>query len=126
PACGLPPVGTTSSTALAPLRAIGLLAKAAGAFFHVDAAYGGAAAVAPEHRAMLDGVELADSFVVNPHKWLLTNFDFSAYYVPDPGLLMRSFAVLPEYLKTAADSEVVNFRDWGIPLGRRFRALKLW
>lgn len=126
PACVVATVGTTSSTALDPLRAIGTLAKAAGAFFHVDAAYGGAAAVAPEHRAMLDGVELADSFVVNPHKWLLTNFDCSAYYVRDPELLMRSFAVLPEYLKTAADSEVVNFRDWGIPLGRRFRALKLW
>ncbi len=126
PACVVATVGTTSSTALDPLRAIGTVARDAGAFFHVDAAYGGAAAVAPEHRAMLDGVELADSFVVNPHKWLLTNFDCSAYYVRDPDLLMRSFAVLPEYLKTGADSEVVNFRDWGIPLGRRFRALKLW
>lgn len=126
PACVVATVGTTSSTALDPVRAIGTVARDVGAFFHVDAAYGGAAAVAPEHRAILDGVELADSFVVNPHKWLLTNFDCSAYYVRDPDLLMRSFAALPEYLKTVADSEVVNFRDWGIPLGRRFRALKLW
>lgn len=126
PACVVATVGTTSSTALDPLRAIGTVAREVGAFFHVDAAYGGAAALVPECRAMMDGAELADSLVVNPHKWLLTNFDCSAYFVRDPDLLMRSFAALPEYLKTAADGEVVNFRDWGIPLGRRFRALKLW
>jgi aromatic-L-amino-acid decarboxylase len=75
---------------------------------------------------MLDGLELADSVVVNPHKWLGVQFDCSAHYVRDPAALQRSFAVSPEYLKSAHDAEVVNYRDWGIPLGRRFRALKLW
>jgi aromatic-L-amino-acid decarboxylase len=119
-------MGTTSSTACDPLRAIGELAQRAGAWFHLDAAYGGTAAICPEIRPLLDGVELADSYVTNPHKWLMTHFDCSAYYVRDVEALQRTFRTSPEYLRTAHDSEVVNYRDWGIPLGRRFRALKLW
>ena len=80
----------------------------------------------PELRHLFDGVEQADSFVFNPHKWMLVNFDCSAYFVRDRDALLRTFTVTPEYLRTAQDNEVVNFRDWGIQLGRRFRALKLW
>lgn len=119
-------MGTTSSTACDPLRAIGGIANAAGAWYHVDAAYGGTAAILPEIRPLLDGVELADSYVTNPHKWLMTSFDCTAYYVRDVDLLLRTFAANPEYLRTAHDPDVVNYRDWGIALGRRFRALKLW
>ena len=119
-------MGTTSSTACDPLRAIGELAQGAGAWYHVDAAYGGTAAICPEIRPLLDGVELADSLVTNPHKWLMTHFDCSAYYVRDVEALQRTMRTSPEYLRTAQDQEVANFRDWGIPLGRRFRALKLW
>ncbi len=119
-------VGTTSSTACDPVRAIGEVAGAAGAWCHVDAAYGGTAAILPEMRPLLDGIELADSYVTNPHKWLMTSFDCSAYFVRDVDRLLRTFATNPEYLRTSHDPEVVNFRDWGIPLGRRFRALKLW
>ena len=92
----------------------------------MDAAYAGSAAILPERRHCFDGVELADSFVFNPHKWLLTNFDCSAYFVRDVPTLLGTFATSPSYLQTAHDSDVANFRDWGIPLGRRFRALKLW
>lgn len=119
-------VGTTSSTACDPLRAVGELATAAGAWFHVDGAYGGSAAVLPEQRPLFDGLELADSYVTNPHKWLMTSFDCTAYFVRDVGLLLQTCSADPEYLRTAHDPEVVNYRDWGIPLGRRFRALKLW
>jgi aromatic-L-amino-acid decarboxylase len=119
-------MGTTSSTACDPLRAIGELAQAVGAWYHVDAAYGGTAVICPEVRPLLDGVELADSLVTNPHKWLMTHFDCSAYYVRDVEALQRTMRTSPEYLRTAQDQEVANFRDWGIPLGRRFRALKLW
>jgi aromatic-L-amino-acid decarboxylase len=92
----------------------------------VDAAYAGSAAILPELRWIVRGAEFADSFVFNPHKWLFTNFDCSAYYVRDPGDLIRTFEIHPEYLKTGVDAKVRNYRDWGIPLGRRFRALKLW
>jgi aromatic-L-amino-acid decarboxylase len=119
-------MGTTSSTACDPLRPIGILAHAAGAWYHVDAAYGGTAAILPEVRPLLDGVDLADSCVTNPHKWLMTSFDCTAYFVRDVPLLQRTFSADPEYLRTGHDPEVVNYRDWGIPLGRRFRALKLW
>ena len=121
-------MGTTSSTACDPLRPIGEIAQNRHAWFHVDAAYGGSAAILPEVRPLLDGVELADSMVTNPHKWLLTNFDCSAYFVRDVDALLRTFSILPDYLRTRhdANSTAVNFRDWGIPLGRRFRALKLW
>ncbi|MBM3296032.1 MAG: aminotransferase class V-fold PLP-dependent enzyme [Candidatus Aminicenantes bacterium] len=119
-------VGSTSSGAVDPLRAVGEICRRRSLWLHVDAAYAGTAAVLPEMRGLLDGVELADSLVFNPHKWMLTNFDCSAYFVRDPGLLIRTFEVHPEYLKTGRDAVVKNYRDWGIPLGRRFRALKLW
>jgi aromatic-L-amino-acid decarboxylase len=126
PVCVVATAGTTSSTGIDPLRAIGEICRRHGIWLHVDAAYAGAAAILPERRALFDGVELADSFVFNPHKWLLTNFDCSAYFVRDVPALLRTFAASPAYLQTAHDPEVVNFRDWGIQLGRRFRALKLW
>jgi aromatic-L-amino-acid decarboxylase len=119
--------GTTSSTALDPLRPIGEICQAENLWFHVDAAFAGTAAILPEKRHILDGVELADSFVFNPHKWLFTNFDCTAYFVKEKEWLIRTFEILPEYLKTKHDeAQVNNYRDWGIPLGRRFRALKLW
>ena len=126
PACVVATVGTTSSGAVDPLAAIGKVARDHGMWFHVDAAYAGTAALLPEKRRVLDGVELADSFVFNPHKWMLTNFDCSAYFVRDAGALVRTFEIHPEYLKTGVDAQVNNYRDWGIQLGRRFRALKLW
>jgi aromatic-L-amino-acid decarboxylase len=126
PACVVATVGTTSSSGIDPLRAIAEICRRHGIWLHVDAAYAGAAAIVPELRWVLDGVELADSLVFNPHKWLLTNFDCTAYYVRDTGALLCTFQITPEYLRTAHDAEVVNFRDWGIQLGRRFRALKLW
>ncbi len=126
PACVVATVGTTSSTAIDPLRAIGEICRRHGIWLHVDASYAGSAAVLPECRYLFDGVELADSFVFNPHKWMLTNFDCSAYFVCDVDALLRTFQATPEYLRTARDGDVVNFRDWGIQLGRRFRALKLW
>jgi len=125
-ACVVATVGTTSSSALDPLRPIGEICRRHGIWLHVDAAYAGTAAVLPEKQWILGGVELADSFVFNPHKWMFTNFDCSAYYVRDPGDLVRTFEIHPEYLKTGRDSQVRNYRDWGIQLGRRFRALKLW
>ena len=126
PACVVATVGTTSSGAVDPLPAIGRIARTNGLWLHVDAAYAGTAALLPEKRRVLDGVEEADSFVFNPHKWMLTNFDCSAYFVRDAGALVRTFEIHPEYLKTGVDAQVKNYRDWGVPLGRRFRALKLW
>ena len=126
PACVVATIGSTSSTAIDPLPRIAEVCRRYGVWLHVDAAYGGAAAIVPELRHLFDGVEHADSFVFNPHKWMLVNFDCSAYFVRDRETLLRTFQVSPEYLRTAADAEVVNFRDWGIQLGRRFRALKLW
>ncbi len=119
-------LGTTSSTAVDPLGPIGEVASRHGLWLHVDAAYAGTAAVCPENRWIMAGSERADSFVFNPHKWMLTNFDCSAYFVRDPGTLLRTFEIHPEYLKTGLDPWVKNYRDWGIQLGRRFRALKLW
>ncbi|MBN1939853.1 MAG: aspartate aminotransferase family protein [Candidatus Aminicenantes bacterium] len=126
PAAVVATLGTTSSTAVDPLRPIGEICARYGAWLHVDAAYAGTAAVCPENRWILDGAEYLDSFVFNPHKWMMTNFDCSAYFVKDPGALIRTFEIHPEYLKTGVDPYVKNFRDWGLPLGRRFRALKLW
>ena len=119
-------MGTTCSTAVDPLEEIGHICKRHGLWLHVDAAYAGTALVLPEMRWMSRGVELADSFVFNPHKWMFTNFDCSAYFVQDTEALVRTFEILPEYLKTREGNRVNNYRDWGIPLGRRFRALKLW
>ncbi len=126
PCCVVAALGTTSSLALDPLRPIGEITRKHGLWLHVDAAMAGSAAILPEKRYIMDGVELCDSFVFNPHKWLFTNFDCSAYFVRDAGHLVRTFSINPEYLKTSVDMEVRNFRDWGIQLGRRFRALKLW
>lgn len=119
-------VGTTGCTAIDPLDAIGPVARRHGLWLHVDAALAGTAAILPQMRWILDGVEQADSLVFNPHKWLLTNFDCSAFYVRDPDHLQRSMSIHPEYLRTSRDAEVVNYMDWGVQLGRRFRALKLW
>jgi aromatic-L-amino-acid/L-tryptophan decarboxylase len=118
--------GTTTSTAMDPVGAAVEVARRHGAWVHVDAAMAGNAMILPECRWMWDGVEGADSLVVNPHKWLGVSFDCSLYYVRDPEHLVRVMSTSPSYLRTAADAEVKNLRDWGIPLGRRFRALKLW
>ena len=126
PACVVATVGTTSSGAIDPLPAIGEVCRQHGLYLHVDAAYAGTAALLPEKRWILEGAAAADSLVFNPHKWMLTNFDCSAYFVKDPAGLVRTFEIHPEYLKTGVDAEVRNYRDWGIQLGRRFRALKLW
>lgn len=121
-------VGTTSSTAIDPVRAVGEICRREGVWLHVDAAYAGSAAVCPELRWIHDGLELADSYAFNPHKWLLTNFDCCCFYVTDRAALVRALSILPEYLRnTATESgSVIDYRDWQVPLGRRFRALKLW
>jgi aromatic-L-amino-acid decarboxylase len=126
PACVVATVGTTSSSGIDPLRPIGEICRSHGVYLHVDAAYAGTAAILPEKKWMLDGMEHVDSFNFNPHKWMLTNFDCSAHFVKDSGSLIRTFEIHPEYLKTGVDALVKNYRDWGIQLGRRFRALKLW
>jgi aromatic-L-amino-acid decarboxylase len=118
--------GTTTSTALDPLDAIARVAKAHDMWMHVDAAMAGSAMILPECRWMWEGVEAADSLVLNPHKWLGAAFDCSLYYVRDPEHLVRVMSTNPSYLQSAVDNRVKNLRDWGIPLGRRFRALRLW
>lgn len=118
-------IGTTGSTAIDPLQQIGEICAEQRVWLHVDAAYAGTAFILPEMRSYLKGIEYVDSFVFNPHKWLLTNFDCSAYFVKDKNALIKCFEILPEYLKTA-EATVNNYRDWSISLGRRFRALKLW
>lgn len=120
--------GTTSSTAFDPIDEIADICKEFGAWLHVDGAFAGAAAVAPEFRFVNAGLERADSYVFNPHKWLLTNFDCSLMFIADRGPMVAALSVLPEYLRNAASDAgaVVDYRDWQIPLGRRFRALKLW
>ena len=126
PLCVVGACGTTGSLALDPLKPIGAICQKYHLWFHVDAALAGNAAVLPEKRQIFDGVELADSYVSNPHKWMFTNFDCSAYFVKDKAALIKTFEILPEYLKTEHSSNTNNYRDWGIQLGRRFRALKLW
>jgi aromatic-L-amino-acid decarboxylase len=118
--------GTTASTALDPVAALADVAERYGLWLHVDAAMAGSAMILPECRWMWDGVERADSVVLNPHKWLGAAFDCSLYFVRDPEHLVRVMSTNPSYLQTAADDRVTNYRDWGIALGRRFRALKLW
>ncbi len=118
--------GATGTTALDPVRDIAGVARAHGMWLHVDAAMAGSAMIVPELRWMWDGVEAADSLVLNPHKWLGAVFDCSLYYVRDPEHLVRVMSTNPSYLQSAADGRVKNYRDWGVPLGRRFRALKLW
>jgi len=126
PVCVIAAIGTTGTAAIDPLKQIADICQKYKIWLHVDAAYAGSAMIIPELRYMLDGISKADSYVFNPHKWMFTNFDCSAYFVKDKECLIRTFEILPEYLKTRADSEVNNYRDWGVQLGRRFRALKLW
>ncbi len=118
--------GTTATTAVDPIEPIAALARRYGLWLHVDAAMGGSAQLLPECRWMWEGIEGADSVVINPHKWLGAVFDCSLYYVRDPQHLVRVMSTNPSYLQTAADGQVRTYRDWGVPLGRRFRALKLW
>lgn len=126
PCCVVATIGTTGSTAIDPLRAIGEICRRQGVWLHVDAALAGSALVLPNMRWMIDGIEYVDTFTFNPHKWMFTNFDCSAYFVRDKEALLRTFEIHPEYLKTAEGRTVNNYRDWGVQLGRRFRALKLW
>ena len=126
PFCVVATVGTTSTTSIDPVPAIADIARRFGLWLHVDAAYAGSAAIVPEFRHILDGAEQADSLVTNPHKWFFTPFDLSAFYTRRPDILRRAFSLVPEYLRTAQDTRAINYMDYGVPLGRRFRALKLW
>ena len=119
-------IGTTGTTAVDPISAIGRICSKHKVWFHVDAAYAGTALILPEYRWMIEGINNADSFVFNPHKWMFTHFDCTAYFIKDSEALVRTFEILPEYLKTFSRGKVNDYRDWGIPMGRRFRALKLW
>ena len=121
-------VGTTSSNALDPLTAIGQICREEGLWLHVDAAMSGTAALCPEFRYIQDGLEFADSYAFNPHKWMFTNFDCDCFYVADRAALIKTLSILPEYLRNQATESgaVFDYRDWHIQLGRRFRSLKLW
>jgi aromatic-L-amino-acid/L-tryptophan decarboxylase len=119
-------VGTTTTTAFDPVEGMAGMARTHGLWLHVDAAMAGSAMILPECRHQWHGIDQADSLVINPHKWLGAAFDCSVYYVRDPEHLVRVMSTNPSYLQSAADGRVKNLRDWGIPLGRRFRALKLW
>jgi aromatic-L-amino-acid decarboxylase len=123
-----PTIGTTGTGAVDPVRAVAGVAREHGAWVHVDAAWAGVAALCPEHRWLLDGVELVDSFCTDAHKWLLTAFDASLLWVRDVTALPDALSITPEYLRNAASESgtVVDYRDWQVSLGRRFRALKLW
>lgn len=122
-------VGTTSTTAIDPVREIGAVCREFGVWLHIDAAYAGVAAICPELRWINDGVaEYADSYATNPHKWLLTNFDCGVLWVRDRRPMIDALSILPEFLRNQASEsgQVIDYRDWQVPLGRRFRALKLW
>lgn len=126
PMCVIATLGTTSSTAIDPVEKIAAICNKYNIWLHIDGAYAGTALILPEFRWMIKGIEKADSFVFNPHKWMFTNFDCSAYFVKDKEPLLRTFEILPEYLRTTTRGKVNDYRDWGVQLGRRFRALKLW
>ena len=121
-------VGTTSTTAMDPLQEIGDICNKNNIWLHVDAAMAGAAALCPEFRWIQNGLEKADSYCFNPHKWMFTNFDCDCFYVGDRKTLIQTLSIMPEYLRNKASEsgEVIDYRDWHIPLGRRFRSLKLW
>jgi len=126
PFCVCATIGTTSTSSVDPMREIAEIAGRERLWLHVDAAYAGPAAILPEMRGHFQGCEQADSFLVNPHKWLFTPIDISVLYTRHPAILRRAFSLVPEYLRTSEDSEAVNYMDYGVQLGRRFRALKLW
>jgi aromatic-L-amino-acid decarboxylase len=126
PIAVVPCVGTTSTTSIDPVPDVVRIAKRFGCWVHVDAAYAGPAAIVPELRYLMDGVDSADSLVVNPHKWLFTPMDCSVLYTKRPEALKQAFALLPEYLVTRGQDDVINLMDYGMQLGRRFRSLKLW
>jgi aromatic-L-amino-acid decarboxylase len=126
PFCVVATVGTTSSTSIDPVPQIADVAEEHGMWLHVDCAYAGAAAILPEQRHILNGAERAHSLVLNAHKWLLTPIDLSAFYTRRPDILRRAFSLTPDYLKTQEDPRAHNLMDYGVPLGHRFRALKLW
>ena len=126
PICVIPTIGTTSSSSVDPVNAIADICAKHGTWLHVDAAYAGSAAIVPEMQRLFNGWERADSIVTNPHKWLFTPFDLSVLYCRDLGEMKKAFSLTPEYLKTSDESTVKNGMDYGIQLGRRFRALKLW
>ncbi len=121
-------IGTTSTNAIDPLKEIGEICRKENCWLHVDAAMSGTAMLCPEFRYLMDGIELADSFCFNPHKWMFTNFDCDCFFVADKKHLIKTFSILPEYLKNKATESgaVIDYRDWHVQLGRRFRALKLW
>ncbi|HEX7152404.1 MAG TPA: pyridoxal-dependent decarboxylase [Thermoanaerobaculia bacterium] len=125
PVCVVATTGTTSTASVDPVRGIGEIAQRENLWLHVDAAYAGSAAIAPEFRFLWDGIEYADSIVTNPHKWLFTPIDCSVLYTRKPDVLRETFSLVPEYLKTT-DTAEINYMDYGLQLGRRFRALKLW
>jgi aromatic-L-amino-acid decarboxylase len=126
PVCVVAAIGTTGSTAVDPVEEIARICSKYKIWLHVDAAYAGTALILPEYRYLLKGIDLADSFVFNPHKWLFTNFDCSAYFVKDSESLINTFKLVPEYLRSQIQEHVNDYSNWGIQLGRRFRALKLW
>jgi aromatic-L-amino-acid decarboxylase len=126
PLCIVSAIGTTGSLAVDPVSEISKIAKEFKIWHHIDAAYSGNAMILDEYRYLSEQVVDCDTFVFNPHKWMFVNFDFSAYFVKDKQALISTFEILPEYLKTSQCSTVNNYRDWGIQLGRRFRALKAW
>ncbi|HEX2967984.1 MAG TPA: pyridoxal-dependent decarboxylase [Bacteroidales bacterium] len=126
PCCVVATLGTTGTTAIDPIRELGEICHEHGIWLHVDAAMAGTALLLPEFSWMLDGKEYIDSFIFNPHKWMFVNFDCTAFFTRDAASLIRTFEILPEYLKTRTRGKVNDYRDWGVPLGRRFRALKLW
>ena len=133
-AAGLQPLlvcatlGTTSSNATDPIAAIGRICAEEGLWFHVDSAMSGTAAICPEYHYLHEGIEYADSYCFNPHKWMFTNFDCSCFWVADRERLISALSILPEYLRNQATESgaVFDYRDWHVPMGRRFRALKLW
>jgi aromatic-L-amino-acid decarboxylase len=126
PFCIVATVGTTSTTSIDSIRSLGEICKKENLWLHVDSAHAGTAAIIPEMRYIFDGIEYADSIVINPHKWMFVPVDCSVLYVKEPEILKRAFSLEPEYLKTDVDSEVINYNDYGVQLGRRFRSLKLW
>ncbi len=123
PMCVVAAVGTTGTTAVDPVGAMAKICQTYKVWLHVDAAFVGVAQLLPEYAYLLEGMEQVDSYVTNAHKWLFTNFDCSLYYVKDKAALLNTFEILPEYLKTESRGQVNDYRDWGLPLGRRYRAL---